>query len=194
MMSFGRRNPATVAGTPYARTGNVAVRGAFAPRSGAVVGYTPRPRGAGVGACGDGSTNPPGGTQAWCYNTQGSRPIPLGAGPVAIPAFAAGASGTNNVTLLPVEAFVIEDIEVTDPTGLLFVSSVQIGRMQLLEGGTISTDYFQSASTKCKLAQGATIYPTTGIVFTFTNPTNAIVNVSVVVTGTPVPCPQGGLK
>ena len=193
MMSFGRRNPATVAGNPYAaRTSGVAVRGAY-PRSGATVGYTPQRR-AGVGACGDGSTNPPGGTQAWCYNTQGSRPIPLGAGPVPIPAFAGGASGTNQVTLLPVEAFVVEDIEVTDPTGLLFVSSVQIGRMQLLEGGTISTDYFQSASTKCKLAQGATIYPTTGIVFTFTNPTNAIVNVSVVVTGTPVPCPQGGLK
>lgn len=194
MMSFGRRNPATVAGNPYAaRTGNVAVRGAF-PRSGAIVGYTPRPRGAGVGACGDGSTLPPGGTQAWCYNTQGARPIPLGAGPIQIPAFAAGASGVNTVTLLPVEAFVLEDVEVTDPTGLLFVSSIQIGRMQLLEGGTISTDYFQSASTKCKLLAGATIYPTTGVVFTFTNPTNAIVNVSVTVTGTPVPCPQGGLQ
>lgn len=135
---------------------------------------------------------PPGAQQAWCYSTTSAGPVPLGSGIHSIPT---GATTLTDVTLTPIEAYVIEDIDIVEASGQMLVTDIKIGRCSLVENpglaNALPANAFQSAKTLCKLARGATIYPTVGIVFTFNNPTLAAVNVIVMLAGYPVPCSQG---
>jgi len=125
------------------------------------------------------------------------RPIPLGAGPCKIPGRSGPdvqslerRDGCNAITLLPVEAFVLTEIGLyCDKPNRLHVTSVKIGRMELIESGAIVADAFGKGGPSTKIAAGATIYPTTGIRFTFTNPDVDPVDVSPMVMGKPVACP-----
>ena len=101
--------------------------------------------------------------------------------------------GHQSLTLLPVEAFVLTEAGLwCDKPNRLHVTSVKIGRMQLLEGGAIVTDAFGKGGPSTKIVAGATIYPSAGICFTFQNPDVDPVDVSAMVMGKPVACPIGG--
>ncbi len=169
----------------------VAVRGLPASRN--AVAYSPRPNvRVGAGGCGpQEAVMPAGSQQAWCYGMQQAGPIPLGAGIVAVPAAVGPVFGTATYTLLPVEGFTIEDIDIIEPSGQLLVSSIRAGRNEFLEAGAVSAQAFQSAKTLCKLARGFNIFPAVGLVFTFQNPMLVAVNVNVTATGYPIPCAQG---
>lgn len=179
MMSFGR--------TTIARRPTVSVGHAPGMGRGPVVGFSPRPvsRQVGVGTtCSDqAAITPPGSMQAWKYNTTAAGPIPLGGRGDAT---ANTLVGALILTLTPIEGFTIESFEITDPSGATFLNSITIGRCNFMEGGTVNSNFFQSASTACHLLKGVNIFPNSGVVFNFGNPTLANVPVQVVVQGYPI--------
>ena len=153
----------------------------FSPRDGARTGR------ASVGADNCPTQAPPGSFQAWCYNN-GETLLPIGSGLVTVPAFANGANGQATLTLLPVEAFTIADIEITDPSGQILFSSMKIGRCDFIEAGLVSSQRYAPNGTGCKMFEGKNIYPNSGMVFQAQNPTLAPVPLSITGTGIPIPC------
>lgn len=192
-MRYGRSTTAQAA-IVRVGYGAPALRGA-PPGRGPMVGYTPQPAyqqqqyqpqvGNDCPPPAPGSMPP----NPWCYNTTSAGPTPIGASAL-VPAAVAGVPGTATATLLPIEAFTIDEIVFTDPTGSILASAITVGRCNFIEAGNISLNALQSANTRCKLLQGINIYPTTGAAFVFLNPTLAAVTVTVTGFGWPVPCPQ----
>ena len=135
--------------------------------------------------------HPPGSFQAWCYE-QGETVLPIGTGIVSIPAFANGVNGQGTLTLTPVEAFTLADIEVTDPSGQILFSSIKIGRCDFIEAGLVSSQRYAPNGTGCKMFEGKNIYPNSGMIFQAQNPTLAPVVLSVTGSGIPIPCNTGG--
>jgi hypothetical protein len=200
-LQFGRRTVAVASSDDSRRYGGGRVipmdRATAKTAGGARVGRAPRvgyapseAGGARVGECSPAAV-PPGTTQAWCYSTGTANPIPIGSGNVSIPAAVGNTPGTNTLTLQPVEAFTMVDIQVTDPTGQVMFSSIKAGRCDFIEAGTINSQAFAPNGTQCKMFEGFNIFPNSGLIFTAQNPTLAPVTVSVTGRGIPVPCPQG---
>ena len=193
-MRYGRSTTAQAAIVRVGYGAPAALRNAPQGR-GPMVGYTPQPayQQPWVGNDSPGACGPPNpgeqGQQGWCYNTTSAGPTPIGAS-VPVPAAVAGVPGVGVMTLLPIEAFTLDEIVFTDPTGALLASAIVIGRCNFIEAGNISLNSLQSANTRCKLLRGINIYPTTGAVFTILNPTLAVVTATVTGFGWPVPCPQ----
>ncbi len=192
-MKFGRSTIATsnvrplrgvevAGGLPQSRQGG----------GGGALAYSPAPGRGGDVQVGAGTCDPPAnlaqGGQAWCYDTGAASPIPLGAGLVAIPAAAGAVFGTNTYTLLPVEAVMVQEFVITDPSGMLLVSSIKVGRCDYLEAGPIAADALQSANQRCKLLYGVRLFPTTGAVITFLNPTGSPAPVIVTAFVWVIPC------
>ena len=189
-MKFGRstatsnvrplRSVEVAGGLPQSRQGG-----------GGALAYSPARGRAGDVQVGAGTCDPPAnvanGNQAWCYE-QAASPIPLGAGLVQIPAAAGAVFGTNVYTLLPIEAVVVQEFVITDPSGQLLVSSIKIGRCDYLEAGPIAAESLNSNNQRCKLLYGARLFPTTGATFTFLNPTTNPIGVIVTAFVWVVPC------
>ena len=193
-MRYGRSTTAQAAIVRVGYGAPAALRNA-PPGRGPMVGYTPQPayQQPWVGMDTTGPCQPPPAAgsmpQGWCYNTTSAGPTPIGAS-VAVPAAVGVVPGVGVMTLLPIEAFTLDEIVFTDPTGAVLASAITVGRCNFIEAGNISLNALQSANTRCKMLQGINIYPTTGAVFTILNPTLAVVTATVTGFGWPVPCPQ----
>lgn len=194
MMQFGRSVKAVVGaqrrlngGRSQQRVrGNVSGNGSFGVRTRARVGDVSNGTGCGdmdndTGRYANTTGNP------WCYNPQQWAPVPMGPNAIinTITAATAGpplVPGTGTLTFAAVEQVIVFDLELTDPSGALLVTTVVSGRYPIPEAGNFPANMFQSASTAYKFCRGVPIYPSSPLVITFANPTLAAVNV------------QGGLQ
>jgi hypothetical protein len=113
-----------------------------------------------------------------CDNLQATRPKPLGSGDVTVTA-----GLTNTATLTPVHPFQVIDYGINDPSGVLLVTSIKAGTDDLIEGGSLRTATWNAQNTMCKIQSPFTIYPWSGLKFTFSNTTSGDIVVNVWATG-----------
>lgn len=113
-----------------------------------------------------------------CDNLQAVRPKPLGSGDVTVTT-----GTTNTATLTPVHPFQVVDYGINDTTGLLLVTSIKAGTDDLIEGGSLRTNTWNAQNTACKIQSPFTIYPWSGLKFTFQNTTSQDISVNVWASG-----------
>lgn len=219
-MSYGRRTSAlaldsnrdnrrSARHSEIVRAGSalVVVKGLPPSRNvgGAMVGYSPSRRGgvgvgvgaaAGVGSCdGQGTgpgpnARPNGGSDTFCSNMQDAGPIPAGGGDVVVPKRVGAINGQIIYLITVTDPFRLADITVTDPTGLVQISSISGGRnAEFLESGTVRSEQFNSNKTMCKIVQGFDIWPGKPLSVTLVNSSLADITVNVMSTGWPQLCP-----
>jgi hypothetical protein len=137
-----------------------------------------------VGQLTGGSSMTPQGSLAMpCDGLSQTQPKPLGSGDVTV-----NANNTSTATLTAVHPFIVIDYGINDPTGVLLVTSILAGTDNLMEGGSIRTNTWQSAKTACPIQKPFTIYPWSGLRFLFSNTTGQNITVNVWALGYVVRC------
>lgn len=127
---------------------------------------------------------PGGGMSLPCDGLSKTQPKPLGSGDVTVNATTNGV----NATLLPKHMFVVIDYGINDPSGVLLVTAITAGTDNLMEGGSIRTNTWQSAKTACPIQKPFTIYPWSGLVYTFNNTTSQNITINVWALGYVIRC------
>lgn len=119
-----------------------------------------------------------------CTNNLSGSPTFLATGDVSIPALTAGVV----VTLLPVEPGVLIDWGVSDSSGQLLLTSIKIGRVDIMEGGAIRSEALNALKTMCKSQVPFPVTPYSGVKITLTNPTQQAIPVNIYGPFLPSPC------
>lgn len=132
-------------------------------------------------------------TQADVMN-QGQQLIPCSNAMLAQPTFLASdrvkipANGSQEVSLTPVEPGSVVDWSVADPSGLLVITKIKIGRVDLMQSGGLDTPSLNPDSRICKPQVPYPVTPWAGVKVTFRNDTNADIFVNVRMSFLPAGC------